>query len=594
MIDPLVQSIQSACRETAQHTERATDTLGPEWPGWKPMHSLCSEFRQKCDELVEGRGLDMETIAFIGPKKSGKSTLLRLLINDEAAKFRITAGSSLRTSTEKLTWVGPKQPVSMDPTVEEYVPCSESAMPRLGVACTLADVPGENEVNAGRSSAAARALDLAIVKVLVLPFTDCSKEAVYALVRRAGRSVILPVITQVKPSDDRASLKGFAQDLARLAPEATVLEPLISEEFAHTATAKDYPERFAAELSASLGKALAERPAAALVSDMLEGQRRRFIAHARDLAARYLRASASAAAKLLVAVNVALKQSAIELLGDDRDLQAGIRWSLRMTLLEHTPGFCFPWRPMVAVASLASGALDRLPMALMGSLPSLGTLIFQSMKNVKSGVAFQQSAQDGLRDRLSQNLRERLERDFTLLNDALRHDFGKTGPITTSGEPARLDLVGLAELQQHSTALIRESIGSRAPSSRIGITLALLGAVTFWAIFGWPLSSLYEQLFRGARAVWAGSADAASLFPQGTGSMITIAAFLAVIPVFLLLLAALSWITRQRCVQGCLHELRTRHEQLCAEMIKKKTVSVRVSEPKLDACFTLLSSSNEA
>ncbi len=593
MTDPLVQPTLTACQETARNIEQSANALGREWPGHGPLLTLCGAFRRKSDEFVAGRGLDMETIAFIGPKKSGKSTLLRLLISDEVAKSQIKAGSSLRNSTEKLVWVGPKQPVGMDSSIEEYVPCSENAMPRLGVACTLADVPGENERNAARSSAAERALDLAVVKVLVLRFTDRRNEAVDALVRRAGRSVILPVITQVRPTDDRDSLKEFSQELARLAPDATILAPLISDDFDHQDAPKDLRERLAAELTARLGSALAARPAEVLVSEILEGERRRFIRHARELAARHLRASASATEKLNAAVERALKQSASELLGDDRDLHAGIRWSLRMALLEHTPGFCFPWRPLLAVASLASGALDRLPMALVGSLPSFGTLILQSLKNVKSGIAFQQATHDGLRDRLSQNLREKLDRDFTLLDDAMRQDFGKTGPVITSGERARLEIVGLVELQQRSTALIHKCVENRAPSARVGITLALLGALTFWAIFGWPLSSLYEQFSRGARAVWAGNADAASLFPQSVGSMLITAIFLAVIPVFLLLLAALGWLTRQRRVRDCLTELRAGHEQLCAEMIQKKTVSVCVREPKLDACFTLLSSSGE-
>ena len=531
----------------------------------------------------------METIAFIGPKKSGKSTLLRLLISDEVAKSRIQAGSSLRKSTEKLVWVGPKHPVGMDSTIEEYVPCSATAMPRLGVACTLADVPGENEIDAGRSSAAERALDLAIVKVLVLRFTERRNEAVDALVRRTGRSVILPVITKVRPTDDRDSLKDFSRELARLAPDATILEPLISDEFGLEDTPKDYPERLAAELCARLGSALAARPAEVLVSEILEGERRRFISHSRELAARHLRAAASATDNLKHAIDRALEQSASELLGNDRDLHAGIRWSLRMTLLEHTPGFCFPWRPLVAVASLASGALDRLPMALVGSLPSLGTLVFQSMKNAKSGIAFQQAAHDGLRDRLSLNLREILEDDFALLNDALRNDFGGSGAVTAYGERARVELVGLVELQQRSTALMRESIESRAPTRSAGITVAIIGALIFWCIFGWPISALYDQLFRGARAVWNGSTDAVSFFPQGAGSMIVTSIFLAVIPVFLLLVLVLSWITRQRRVRDCLTELRIRHDELCTKMIENGSISVRVQEPKLDACLTLLS-----
>ena len=47
------------------------------------------------------------------------------------------------------------------------------------------------------------------------------------------------------------------------------------------------------------------------------------------------------------------------------------------------------------MAVLGAGALDRLPLALAGSLPSLGVVIFQSIKNLKTGCEFRQTAEEG-------------------------------------------------------------------------------------------------------------------------------------------------------------------------------------------------------
>ena len=87
-MDSRVASTLDLCRQTAQRCERAADALGRTWEGWAPMLDLASRFRHRCEELVEGRQLGMETVAFIGPKKAGKSTLLRLLLRDEMTRQR--------------------------------------------------------------------------------------------------------------------------------------------------------------------------------------------------------------------------------------------------------------------------------------------------------------------------------------------------------------------------------------------------------------------------------------------------------------------------------------------------------------------------
>lgn len=591
-MNPLVRRSLDNCKGDALKIEAAADMLGRDWPGWAPLLELCSNFRRQCQELVEGRGLGMETIAFIGPRKAGKSSLLKLLIRDPAVRDQIKAGTAFATSTEKLIWIGPKQPVGMDPSVEEYLPCSNAGMPLFGVACTLADVPGENEIDSARAQASERALDLALVKVIVIRFSDRTNASVMALARRAGRSILLPVITMLRPTDTRAELATLKNEIARLAPDATILEPLIADEFDHPQTDEDYPAHFAAELSARLADAILKHPAAPLTSELLEGHRKRFITQSRELAQLHLRASAGAAASLHNAVTDALNEAAANLLGNDRELLPGIRWSLRMNLLERTPGWCFPWRPLLSVASLASGVLDRLPSALLGSLPSLGAVIFQGFQNVRSGAAFQESARTGLRNHFSQRLRELLAQKFASLDDALRHDFGSNLNVATTGDGAQLEPIGLDELQTRSSALIHESVELYSPGRLSSFVTALSGFVVFWGIFGWPLMSVYQDFSRAAIVLWKGAAVATGLFPHDTGSTLFTALFLAMLPMFILLLVILSWFIRRSVVEACLGELRARHTQLCTEMISKNIVSVRVSEPRLNACLTLLTPQN--
>lgn len=594
-MDSRVASTLALCRETARNVERAADVLGRTWAGWAPMLDLASRFRRRCEELVEGRQLGMETAAFIGPKKSGKSTLVRLLLRDEAVSERLRAGSSLKTSTERLTWIGPRQSVGMDPAVEDYVPCSEAAMPALGVACTLADVPGDNEGAPSRAHAAQRALDLAVVKVLVICFTDRGNGDVFRLAARCGRSLILPVITQIRPGDDRGELRDYRGRLARHAPEATILEPLQSEDFEHRDVAEDYPRAFGQELTNRLGAALAERPREPLVADLLAGEQERFLAEARALTEHHLQASTQAAHHLLSTRDRVLGAAATDLLGTDSQLRAGLRWAMSVTLLERTPGWCFPWRPMLSAGVFAMGALDRLPLAMAGSLPSLGAVIFQGIKNVKSGAEFRTSAEDGLRQRLGQELRDTLTEKFQALDDALTQELDLPTEVASTGTRATFEVRGLNELQRRSTAIFQHiihgdgrSFAGFAPTRRAAFAAAFCGCLVFWTVFGWPLAALYEKLALAAQAVIERRGDALTLFPQHAGSMLFTSAFLALLPTFLLLLVVLARFIRESRVNAALAKLRHDHEALCEELIGKGIVRVEVSEPRLDACLALL------
>jgi len=385
--------------------------------------------------------------------------------------------------------------------------------------------------------------------------------------------------------------------LARHAPEATILDPLLSEMFGHRGIAEDYPACFARVLCDRLAEALAESPREPLVADLLAGEHERFLAEARMLAERHLQSSAKAALRLRETRDRVLSAAATDLLGSDRELRAGLRWSLSVTLLERTPGWCFPWRPLLSVAVLGAGALDRLPLALAGSLPSLGTVIFQGFKNIKAGGEFRQTVEDGLRQRLGQELRDSLSGKFQALDDALTQELGISQEAASTGTRAIFEVRGLGELQRRSTELFqhtifgdeRQSFAGCAPTRGAAFVAAFIGFVVFWAFFGWPLAALYEKLALGARAVWEGRAgEALSLFPQHVGSMLLTNAFLAFLPMFLLLLIMLSWFIRPSRVDEALARLRQGHQKLCDELFYKQVVRVEVSEPRLDACLALL------
>ena len=104
--------ILTQCRQTADAVEAGAAQLGPSWSGYGPLNALCAHFRRSAEELAENRGLSEITVAFVGPKKAGKSTLLGLFIRPEEKRRLLKAGRSVEESTEKPTWIGPEPPES--------------------------------------------------------------------------------------------------------------------------------------------------------------------------------------------------------------------------------------------------------------------------------------------------------------------------------------------------------------------------------------------------------------------------------------------------------------------------------------------------
>lgn len=449
-----------------------------------------------------------------------------------------------------------------------------------------------NECHSAWELAAHRAFDLSLVKVLVVDFTDRQNSDVFEMFKRAGRTMILPVITKIRPTDDSRELNGYRDRIVSIAPEATVLEPLLCNDFDIIDTPRDYPERIAERLIERLASGLIGHQLPLLLTEFLEGERIRFKTESRLLAGEHLRASKHAVEQFQKSISQSLKAATADLLGNDKELCAGVRWSLRMELIDRSPAWCFPWRPFLTIASLAAGAVDRLPLALLGSIPSLGTVIYRTVRNVKEAAAFQKSATDGLTRRLAQEMRGALHDQFLLLDDAIRHDLTEESGVTTR-ECATLEPIGLDKLQDESTKVFHSAVESYAPGRCAATVFAVSGFGIFWVVFGWPLAALYQSIARGARAVFENRLDAASLFPHGTGSILLTSGLLGIIPMFLFLLATMSWLIRRSLVNRCLSSLRSNHEILCSNLIENGGISVRIREPRLDACRSLLSATED-
>jgi hypothetical protein len=472
MSEDVPDSLQGFLQE-ARLVEHAADMLGREWPGWAGVQARCEAFRARCNDIAGGRRSAIETIGFIGPKKAGKSTLLKLLIRAPETLRHIPAGNAFEASTERLVWVGPCRPEGMDCESEHYVPRSGNALVPLGVPYMLADSPGHNDRAPIRAFAARQALGLALVKVLVVRPIDCHTESAQELVRSAGRSTVLPVITQVRPGDDREVAERFVGWFAAHAPDATVLPPLVVEDFDLIETPPDCRAHAAVELAHRLRGILQERPTERRRADLLQGFRDQFREEIRSLASVHLRATEYAVEQLREAVIRSSLGAVRELLGSDDELVAGIRWAFRASLMRRTPGWSFPWTTLLRMLSLVSGATDYLPLAFLGSLPSLGAAVYRGVNNLRDGAQFQQRLLKGLTNGMEQHLGGALETELQRLEAAFRTDTGEGASRILAFGRMRLEPVGMDELQRRSTVVFEAALRRHGPSGAQAYAVAI-------------------------------------------------------------------------------------------------------------------------
>jgi hypothetical protein len=284
-----------------------------------------------------------------------------------------------------------------------------------------------------------------------------------------------------------------------------------------------------------------------------------------------------------------------KMLGSDRLIAANVRGRMRAILLERTPLIFFPWRLSLSIANLVHGATDRIPLLFAGSIPSIVTTAVTATKNVKRAREFAADMESGLERRVAAALKEAASPQLRAVDHALQRDLKlseQSAPHTAVTSVATL--TGLDALQSRSAEIFHETLEKFAPARATAATIGLIGFAVFWGIFGWPIVRLYEDFGAAAHDVWWSIEGLQRAFPSGAWAMLATTLLLAMLPMGLLLLAAVALLTRGGRVQRCVRALRARHEQELAELTRAGLLSVQVIEPRIDACISLLTQPTRA
>ncbi|MGY8690839.1 MAG: Rab family GTPase, partial [Verrucomicrobiales bacterium] len=415
-----------ACLESADAIETALNSLGDtsQWPADHALRQQCAEFRHAARDLAEQKGLDQFVIAFIGPKNAGKTTLLSMLLRSEVTKQQLSSGEGLRGTTEKVLWLSSQPIPDLDRQVEESLHVSSSDLVNLGCDYTLIDVPGANEAHQSRVAAASRALRTAHLKVLVMEARTMEDASLLDYMEGADGATILPVINQIRPGTEDQDVSRFMASLKQALPNSHILSPLRIDDFqlAGQASAEEVA-------SVALQGRLREVVRSEHLEDLLEPQllrmKARFQEDMQTALTTALPATAEAARDLQqIESNLAVEALERLLGADDRDLAVitGLRQQIRGLYQQRTPVLFFPWRTFVSLANLLHGALEKVPLLLVGSLPSLIGSAITAVKNVTQDREFRESRKEGLRTHAELLVKESLHPRVDHLEAAIRSD----------------------------------------------------------------------------------------------------------------------------------------------------------------------------
>lgn len=579
-------------RRQIEATRGFLDVLGPDWDGYTNLWEQVDAFEQDCDKVAAGRGVDAPVIGLAGLKNAGKTTLARWLVNDELVREQLPVGAEHGGATRDVIWIGAREPAHRAHD-ERFVPCRHDSMADLGLVYCLVDIPGSNERNADLSASATRALSSTLALLLVVDYMNLENDRdLEDYLRHCSDSLVIPVIT-FAPTDrvdqGTVDVRAYRARLNALLPAAAVTSPILVGDFdARTldpdTRSREIGEQFVSDLHARLAPLRERHGAEHLREQQLATLHARYLDELAHGARSHLPHLGRFDAELRELESKVPHAALVRVLGSDQELVACLSQKMAANVLEQTPVWTFPWRPLLSGLLLARGAIDRVPLLLAGSAGSLVSIAASATRNVRAGRRANALAEHGLR----RFIRERLHTESRLwvrkASQALKQDLGRAA----DPKNLTLEVEGLDELQRASTDLILETARQYAPTRATCRAYAMFGFLVFWGLFGWPLYDLYHSFLTGIGATIDGALTPFSSLGRGTAAALFNAFLLSLLPMVLCQLLFLAWLLRRGRLRVAAAELRQRHEHRVQQLLAERILRIELDLPEIKACRHLL------
>jgi len=556
----------------------------------------CREYEQRRRELLARQSAD-SIVAIVGSAGQGKTWLARQFVNDPEVRAALPSGDAQHDATQRVTWIGPRAPLSLDRRAESYLPVAASDMFDLGAGYLLVDTPGASDVEHHVAAAAIRACETAAIQLLVMR-RDQVRSAMTTLVAHHGEGgVVLPIINVVRRNDPdlRSDIQAMVARLGEAAPLSQILEPVQIDDFelngGEPLVAGRAMQAIGDRLRPILSSGGAQRG-----ERLLAASDRRF----RQVLAERLGEEmprVSRAVERLEAEAAKLPSQVVAHLQTGPELATTlVRGRLRTQVLADTSSLWFPYRTLLGVLNLTAGAWDRLILAMAGSLPSLLATAWASTGNLRqwwsgSNASIPSSADSPARRRADQLVRDRLRpatatfrRELTALRTP--------GVIAAAAEPMEggdAYLQGLDELQIRSEQLANQELARASVPVWAANLCGLIGTVAFWALLSGPIIALYRHYFEASRGVWSTTGVALESFPEPSFRLLATSILVSLLPVALWAMIVLSWAQRRSKAAACAARIEVAQQRIAEQLQRDGVLKLAFDDRLLDDARLMLS-----
>ncbi len=573
----------------------AANVLGNS-PAGREVLELCDDHAEARERILDDRSSGLTVVAAIGATGQGKSWIIRQLIGNRDTKQQIKSGNNADEATEQLIWVGPAPPNNLDATHEQYVHCSVSEMQPIGTSYLLVDAPGATDDRKAIASVAKRALSLASVMLLVVRRDQIRSENISALAAASEGTIVIPVINAVRLQDDHLSTEvdTLLARMRKAAPSSTISLPVIVDDFdienrsesqVGKQTAKDIADRLKSELEcARAGDRRRSARLAAIDS--------RFQVALHAVLSDQLPGLTAAVRRLNTEAKLLPGEIAETLVGRDGPLRAAVRSRLRLSLLTETVAFFFPYRTFLSILNLTHGAWDRVLLSLSGSLPSLVGAVWTSTKNLSASRGAEQDLREGLQNRCSAAVKDRLGPLAERFHDELlelRAAKPSTNSSVAHGTRTQVAyLAGIDSLQESSQRIFDDEVERVAASRFTAAICGLLGTTLFWFLMAGPIVALYRGYFDASYDALSQLGGELTSFPRPDLAMMLTSLLLSSLPVAIFAMLVLSASQSRSKVRKAAKRIRDVHHETIERLQSEGVLRLSWDEPLLaDAEFLL-------
>jgi hypothetical protein len=589
-------------KEYAAQARNLTDAVaalaGPESGLHGQSLEILARAMHEWERIASNRGLLLPTICFVGDRNAGKSTLAGLLLKDARVREKLPSGEAEARKTQRLHWFGPRRPSGLAVEYERHWQVDAQAMADLGQAYMILDAPGAGDMDPRLQELAASALSSARYKVLVLDAGRIESEDVARYMHLGDGSVILPAVhlraeqTSALLQDEAGlaqridrSLRGLVQAL----PRSTVLPCVLLPDMDSMGDAQQAEDEVRTRLAWALRAMLDEH------GDQAEGRVRelaasweRFEANVRALAASLLTSGMREAFARLEEKTAQLPLQAVDhLLQEERRLQALVRADLRLNLMERIPLWAFPFRSLVSLFCVTTGAWDRVALALAGSLPSLALAGVNAGKNIGEQAQAQALLRDNLHHHLHGFARREMADTLERFAAAVARAAGRKQTDQQGGP--QFEVHGCDSLAATWRRVLGEAVGRAAMSKPAVQGLAVAASLIFLFLLGAPLWHAYGQYIPAAWGSWSGdwSPQALAAYPSLPAGFWLTALALGIIPVLVLALLTVALALRGSRARRCIAILRERYPPLA---VQESNLRIVIRDARIAAARLLLRS----